>query len=91
MNPRLLLQSVVFVVEGLLLVLVFSAALHFEIARLLFAIAIAALCLIAEVFVVVKAARRLWKWSGRLADVIVRYGSVKVIRAATAAGNRGEA
>jgi hypothetical protein len=91
MNLRLLLQSVVFVVEGLLLVLVFSAVLHFEIARLLFAIAIAALCLIAEVFVVVKAARRLWKWSGRLADVIVRFVSVKAIRAATAAGNRGAA
>jgi hypothetical protein len=91
MNLRLLLQSVVFVVEGLLLVLLFSAVLHFEIARLLFAIAIAALCLIAEVFVVVKAARRLWKWSGRLADVIVRCVSVKVIHAATEAGNRGEA
>ncbi|MGB6691101.1 MAG: hypothetical protein WBE76_24980 [Terracidiphilus sp.] len=91
MNLRLLLQSVVFVVEGLLLVLVFSAVLHFEIARLLFAIAIAVLCLIAEVFVVVKAARHLWKWSGRLADVIVRCVSVKVIRTATAAGNRGEA
>jgi hypothetical protein len=90
MNLRLL-QSVVFVVEGLLLVLVFSAALHFEIARLLFAIAIAPLCLIAEVSVVVKVAQRLWKWGGRLADVIVRYGSVKVIRAATATGNRGEA
>ena len=91
MNLPLLLQSVMFVVEGLLLVLVFCAALHFELARLLFAIGIAALCLIAELFVVVKVAQHLWKWSGRLTSVVARFASARTITAATSTGNRGEA
>jgi hypothetical protein len=40
MNYRLLLQSVVFVAEGLLIVLLLSAALHFEAARLVFPVVI---------------------------------------------------
>ncbi|MGH9604669.1 MAG: hypothetical protein ACRD3N_03100 [Terracidiphilus sp.] len=91
MNYRLALQSVFFVVEGLLLVLAFSAALHFEVPRLLFAIGVGALCVFAELFVLVKVARRLWKWSGRLAAAFVRDGSATRIPAATATGNRGGA
>ncbi|MGH9607973.1 MAG: hypothetical protein ACRD3N_19980 [Terracidiphilus sp.] len=91
MNYRLALQSVFFVVEGLLLVLALSAALHFEVARLLFAISVGALCLFAELFVVVRLARRLWKWSGQLATAFVRDGSATGIPSAAAAGNRGEA
>lgn len=71
MNYRLLLQFAVFVLEGLLLVLLLSAALHFEAARLVFGIAVAAFCLVVEIFVVVRIARRLWKWSGRRAALII--------------------
>lgn len=91
MNYRLLLQSIVFLVEGLLLVLLLSAALHFEVARLLFAIAVAALCALGEIYVMVKAAQRLWKWSGRFAALMIRENPAKAISAATAAGTRGEA
>jgi membrane-bound metal-dependent hydrolase YbcI (DUF457 family) len=91
MNYRLLLQSVFFVAEGLLLVLLLSAALHFEAARLLFGIAVAAFCLVIEIYVVVRVTRRLWKWSGRFAAVIVREDSAKTISAASPTGTRGEA
>lgn len=91
MNCRLLLQSVVFVAEGLLLVLLLSAALHFEAARLVFAIAVAAFCLVVEIFVVVKAGQRLWKWSGWFAALMIREGAAKDSPTATASGTRGEA
>ena len=91
MNCRLLLQSAVFVLEGLLLVLVLSAALHFEAARLVFGIAVAAFCLVAEIFVVVRIARRFWKWSEQLARLVIREGPGTSVPTATAAGTRGEA
>ena len=91
MNYRLLLQSAVFVVEGLLLVLLLSAALHFEAVRLVFGIAVTAFCLVVEIFVVVRIARRLWKWSGQLTRFVSRESSGRAISAATVAGRRGEA
>ena len=91
MNYRLVLQSAVFVLEGLLLVLMLSAALHFEAARLVLGIAVAAFCLVVEILVVVRVAQRLWKWSGRFAAVIVRESPAKTISEATATGTRGEA
>ena len=91
MNYRLLLQSAVFVLEGLLLVLLLSAALHFEAARLVFGIAVAAFCLVVEIFVVVRIARRLWEWSGQLARLVIRESPGTAISTATAAGRRGEA
>jgi hypothetical protein len=89
MNIRLLLQSVFFVAEGLMLVLLLSAALHFEAARLLFGIVAAAFCLIVEIFVAVRVAQRLWKWSGQLTGLMIRANSGRAISAA--AGNRGDA
>ena len=91
MNYRLLLQSAVFVLEGLLLVLLLSAALHFEAARLVFGIGVAAFCLVVESLVVVRVAQRLWKWSGRFAALFVRDDPAKAISATPATGTRGEA
>lgn len=91
MNYRLLLQSAVFVLEGLFLALLLSAAHHFEAARLLFGIAIAAFCLIVEVFVVFRIARRLWRWGERLAVLIIPENPGTAISTSTAAGSRGEA
>ena len=91
MNYRLLLQSILFVAKGLLIVLLLTAALDFEPARLAFAIAVAAFCLVVEIFVVVKVAQRLWKWSGRVAGLVIRENPGSAISAPTAAGNRGEA
>jgi len=91
MNYRLLLQSALFVLEGLLLVLLLSAALHFEAARLVFGIAIAAFCLVVEIFVAVRVAQRFWKWSGQLARLVIRENPSSSAPTATAAGTRGEA
>ena len=91
MNYRLLLQSAVFVLEGLLLVLLLSAALRFEAARLVFGIAVAAFCLVVEIFVAVRVTQRLWKWSGQLARIVIRESPGATISTETAAGRRGEA
>jgi len=91
MNYRLLLQSALFVLEGLLLVLLLSAALHFEAARLVFGIAIAAFCLVVEIFVAVRVAQRFWRWSGQLARLVIREHPGTSAPTATAAGTRGEA
>ena len=91
MNYRLLLQSALFVLEGLLLVLLLSAALHFEAARLVFGIAIAAFCLVVEIFVAVRVAQRFWKWSGQLARLVIRENPGTCVPTATANGTRGGA
>jgi len=91
MNCRLLLQSILFVAEGLLIILLLTAALDFEPARLVFAITVTAFCLVVEIFVVVKVAQRLWKWSGRVAGLVIRENPGGAISAPTAAGNRGGA
>jgi membrane-bound metal-dependent hydrolase YbcI (DUF457 family) len=91
MNIRLLLQSAFFIAGGLMLVLLLSAAFHFEAAQLLFGIVVAAFCLVVEIFVVVRVTQRLWKWSGRFAALIVRENPDKAISASTAVGTRGEA
>ena len=91
MNIRLLLQSVFFVAAGLLLVFPLSAALHFEAARLVFGIAVAAFCLVVEIFVAVRVAQRLWKWGGKLAALIIPENPGTVTYTSTAAGSRGEA
>jgi membrane-bound metal-dependent hydrolase YbcI (DUF457 family) len=91
MNYRLLLQSAVFVFEGLLLVLLLSAALHFGAARLVFGIAVAVFCLIVEIFVAVRIAQRLWRWSGQLARLVIPENPGTSVPTATATGTRGEA
>jgi hypothetical protein len=91
MNYRLLLQSIVFVLEGLLLIFLLSAAVHSELARLLFAIAVAVLCALGEIYVIVKVAQRLWKWSGRFTTLLIRKTPTTAISAGATTGTRGEA
>jgi hypothetical protein len=91
MNFRLLAQSLVFVTAALLLTAVLDMALRFEIARLLFAIGVAEIWLIAEIYVAIKLALGLWEWSGGLAGTIVRKFSARHDRKVAASANRGEA
>src|ERR1700739_473761 len=72
MNFRLLAQSLVFVTAALVLTAVLGMALRFEIARLLFAIGVAGIWLIAEIYGAIKRALGLWGWRGGVAGMIVR-------------------
>ena len=73
MNSHLVLKSVVFIVEGLLLMLALAAAVHFEIGRLLLAIAVGAVCAFArDLRDRIKIGQSLWKWSGRITSRLVR-------------------
>jgi hypothetical protein len=91
MNFRLLAQSLVFVTAALILTTVLRMALRFEIARLLFAIGVAGIWLIAEIYVAIKVALGLWEWSGGLAGAIVRQIAARHDRKLAASANRGEA
>lgn len=91
MNFRLLAQSFVFVTAALILTAVLGMALRFEIARLLFAIAVAGLWLIAEIYVAIKVALGLWGWSGGLAGMIVWHLTTRFGRKMAATSSRGEA
>jgi hypothetical protein len=52
---------------------------------------VAAFCLVVEIFVVVRIAQQLWKWSGQLARLVVRENPGTSAPTATATGTRGEA
>ena len=91
MSLRLLAQSLVFVIAALILTAVLGMALRFEIARLLFAIGVAGLWLIAEIYVAIKVALGLWGWSGGLAGMILRVLITRFARKMAANANRGEA
>jgi hypothetical protein len=91
MNFRLFAQSLVFVTAALVLTAVLGAALRFEIARLLFAIGIAAIWLIAEIYVAIKVALGLWEWSGGLAGMFVRQIAARYSLKMAASAGRGEA
>jgi hypothetical protein len=91
MNFRLLAQSLVFVTVALIFTAVLGMALHFEIARLLFAIGVVGIWLIAEIFVAIKVALGLWGSSGRFAGAIVRQIAARYDRKIAASANRGEA
>ena len=75
MRRELILQGGVFIVSSVLLLLLLSAAVHFQAGRLLFAILIAGVCLIAELFLLFKVARLLWRWSNKVALAILRAPS----------------
>ena len=91
MNYRLLAQSLVFIAAALILTAIFGMALRFEIARLLLAIGVAGIWLIAEIYVAIKVALGLWRWSGGLAGMIVRLLTTRFGRKMAATANRGEA
>ena len=88
MNIHLVLKVVVFIAEGLLLLLALAATVHFEIGRLLFTIAVGAVCAFGEIFVIAKIGQRLWKWSGRITSMLARNRNA---RAEPESANRGEA
>ena len=90
MNYRLLAQSLVFVAAALILTAVLAMALRFEIARLLFAIGVAGIWLIAEIYVAIKVALGVWKWSGGLVGTIVSQIAVRRDRKVAATADRGE-
>jgi hypothetical protein len=88
MNIHLVLKVVVFIAEGLLLLLALAATVHFEIGRLLFTIAVGAVCAFGEIFVIAKIGQRLWKWSGRITSML---GGNCNARVEPESANRGEA
>jgi hypothetical protein len=91
MNFRLVAQSLVFVAAALILTAVLAMALRFEIARLFFAIGVAGIWLIAEIYVSIKIALGLWGWSGGLAGMIVRLLTKRLERKVAATASRGGA
>lgn len=91
MNLRAFLQSAVFVLLGFVLLLALSIAVQFGIPRLVFAICVGGVCLMAEVFAVVKIAQLLWKWSGWLATITFRLGGGAVGSPPPQTEKRGEA
>ena len=91
MSLRFLAQSLVFVTAALILTVVLGMALRFEIARLLFAIGVAGLWLIAEIYVAIKVALGLWRWSGGLTGMIVRLLTTRFGRKLAASASRGDA
>jgi len=72
MKLELVAQSAAFLVLGAFLILLLGVAVHFELARLLLSIAVAGVCLIAELYVIYKVLHRLWKWSGTLAGALFK-------------------
>lgn len=90
MNYRLLAQSLVFITAALISTAVLGVALRFEIARLLFAIGVAGICLIAEICVAIKVALGVWKWSGGLVGTVVSQIAVRRDRKVAATADRGE-
>jgi hypothetical protein len=91
MNFRFFMQSLVFVTVALVLTAVVGMALRFEIARLLFAIGVAGIWLLAEIYVAIKVALGLWEWSGGLAGTILRQISARYDRKIAANASRGDA
>jgi hypothetical protein len=91
MNFRLLTQSLIFVAIGLILTAVLAMALRFEIARMLFAIGVAGIWLIAEIYVAIKVALGLWGWSSGLAGMTLRLLTARFGRKMAAIASRGDA
>lgn len=91
MSFRLFLKSAVFVLMGLAVALALSVVVRFEIGRLLFAICLGGVCLIAELYVLIKIAQHLWKWSDRLTSGILRSDAATATELMGETERRGEA
>lgn len=65
------LQGCVFTVSSFTSLFLLSIVVHFPLGRVLFAVLVSGICLIAECFVLFKAARLLWRWSGEAALAIL--------------------
>lgn len=69
---ELFLQGFFFTISCLTLLFLLSIAVHFPVGRVLFAVLVSAICLIAECFALFKTAQFLWRWSSKAAIALVR-------------------
>ena len=69
---ELFLQGCLFTISGLTSLFFLSIVVHFPLGRVLFAVLVSGICLIAECFVLFKVAQLLWRWSGKAALAILR-------------------
>jgi hypothetical protein len=67
---ELFAQSAAFLLFSVLLAMLLGVALRFEMSRLVLAIGLAGVCLLAELYVMVKILHRLWRWSGAVTGVL---------------------
>jgi hypothetical protein len=71
MNQRLVLKSAMFGAEACALLVLLWIAIHALIVRLLLAIAMCGALLSAEIYFVFLLARQLWRWSERIASLLM--------------------
>jgi len=65
------LQGCFFTFSSLTSLFLLSIVVHFPLGRVLFAVLVSGICLIAECFALFKVAQSLWRWSGKGALAIV--------------------
>jgi hypothetical protein len=70
----LFLQACLFTISNLTLLFLLSIVVHFQIGRVLFAILVSGIRLVAECFVLFKVAQLIWRSSGKAALAILRIG-----------------
>ena len=70
----LFLQACLFTISSLTLLFLLSIVVHFQIGRVLFAILVSGICLVAECFAFFKVAQLIWRLSGKAALAILRVG-----------------
>jgi hypothetical protein len=69
---ELFLQGCLFTISSLTSLFFLSIVVHFPLGRVLFAVLLSGICLIAECFALFKVAQLLWRWSGKASLAIVR-------------------
>jgi hypothetical protein len=69
---ELFLQGCLFTFSSLTSLFLLSIVVHFPIGRVLFAVLVSGICLIAECFALFKVVHLLWRWSGKAALAILR-------------------
>ena len=83
----LALQGTVFFISAFAILLFAGEAAQFPLGRVLFAIFVSSVCLIAELYVVVQGVQFLWKLSGRIAS---RRASGKLRKSGSGGFDRAE-
>ena len=69
---ELFLQGCLFTISSLTSLFFLSIVVHFPLGRVLFAVLLSGICLMAECFALFKVGQSLWRWSGKAALAIVR-------------------
>ena len=69
---ELFLQGCLFTISSLTSLFFLSIVVHSPLGRVLFAVLVSGICLIAECFALFKVGQSLWRWSGKAALAIVR-------------------